>query len=263
METQTRGRTPSIVGLVPARAGSKRVKNKNIKLLAGHPVLAYTLAAARASGIFADVIVSTDSEQFADIARHYGGSVPFLRPAEFAGDRSPDIEWIEYTLGRLRDEGHAYDCFAILRPTSPFRKAATIRRAWATFLEEGERVDSLRAVEKCKQHPGKMWVVRGRRMYPLLPLGPKEQPWHSSQYPTLPEVYVQNASLEIAWSRVVFEQRTIAGDTFLPFLTEGDEGYDVNDVADWVYAEYLLAHGEATLPEVAEPPYRLPPELVG
>ena len=249
-----RERTPSIVGLIPARAGSKRVKNKNIKPLAGHPVMAYTIAAALESGIFGEVIVSTDSEQFAEIARHYGASVPFLRPDEYAGDRSPDIEWIEYTLGRLRDEGRAYECFAILRPTSPFRKAETIRRAWKTFLAE-DGVDSLRAVEKCKQHPGKMWVVRGQRMFPLLPIGPKEQPWHSSQYPTLPEVYVQNASLEIAWSRVIFENRTIAGDCYVPFITEGDEGYDVNDVADWVYAEYLLASGEASLPLVRKTAY--------
>jgi CMP-N,N'-diacetyllegionaminic acid synthase len=248
-----RERTPSIVGLIPARAGSKRVKNKNIKPLGGHPVMGYTIAAALESGVFGDVIVSTDSEQFAEIARHYGASVPFLRPDEYAGDRSPDVEWIEYTLGRLRDEGKAYDCFAILRPTSPFRKAETIRRAWDTFLAE-EGVDSLRAVEKCKQHPGKMWVVRGHRMFPLLPIGPKEQPWHSSQYPTLPEVFVQNASLEIAWSRVIFENRTIAGDCYVPFITEGDEGYDVNDVADWVYAEYLLSTGEASLPPVSAPP---------
>jgi len=248
-----RERTPSIVGLIPARAGSKRVKNKNIKPLGGHPVIAYTIAAARESGVFGDVIVSTDSEPFAEIARHYGASVPFLRPDEYAGDRSPDIEWIEYTLARLRDEGKAYDCFAILRPTSPFRKAETIRRAWDTFLAE-DGVDSLRAVEKCKQHPGKMWVVRGRRMFPLLPIGPKEQPWHSSQYPTLPEVFVQNASLEIAWSRVIFENRTIAGDSYVPFITEGDEGYDVNDVADWIYAEYLLSTGEASLPPVSAAP---------
>ena len=246
-----RERTPSIVGLIPARAGSKRVKNKNIKPLAGHPVLAYTIASALESGIFGDVVVSTDSEPFAAIARHYGAAVPFLRPDQYAGDRSPDIEWIEYTLGRLRDEGKAYDCFAILRPTSPFRKAETIQRAWQTFLAE-EGVDSLRAIEKCKQHPGKMWVVRGHRMFPLLPIGPKEQPWHSSQYPTLPEVFIQNASLEIAWSRVIFENRTIAGDSYVPFITEGDEGYDVNDVADWVYAEYMLANGEASLPPVSQ-----------
>ena len=250
----TRAAEPTIVGLIPARAGSKRVPKKNVRRLAGHPVIAYTIAAAVESGIFQSVIVSTDSEEFADIARYYGADVPFLRPPEFATDTSPDVEWIEHTLGRLRDEGRGPDCFSILRPTSPFRKAETIRRAWDAFRSQ-QGVDSLRAVEKCKQHPGKMWVVRGERMFPLLPFGPAEQPWHSSQYPSLPPVYVQNASLEIAWSRVIFEGRTIAGDVLMPFLTEGDEGYDVNDVADWVYAEYLLGTGEATLPRVPRAPY--------
>jgi CMP-N,N'-diacetyllegionaminic acid synthase len=246
---------PTIVGLIPARAGSKRIPNKNIRPLQGHPVIAYTIAAALESGIFQSVLVSTDSEQIAEVARHYGAEVPFPRPGEFATDTSPDIEWIEYTLQRLRDEGRGTDCFSILRPTSPFRKAETIRRAWQAFRQE-QGVDSLRAVEKCKQHPGKMWVIRGRRMTPLLPLGPANQPWHSSQYPSLPEVYVQNASLEIAWNRVVLEERTIAGNVLMPFLTQGDEGYDVNDVADWIYAEYLLSTGEATLPPVAQPPFQ-------
>jgi CMP-N-acetylneuraminic acid synthetase len=246
---------PTIVGLIPARAGSKRVPNKNVRPLAGHPLIAYTIAAARESGVFAAVVVSTDSEHIASVARHYGAEVPFPRPPEFAGDTSPDIEWIEHTLQRLRDEGRSYECFSILRPTSPFRKAETIRRAWSAFLD-AQGVDSLRAVERCKQHPGKMWVVRGSRMYPLLPLSPPEQPWHSSQYPSLPLVYVQNASLEIAWSRVVFEERTIAGTVLMPFLTEGDEGYDVNDLSDWLYAEHLLQAGQAALPPVPQAPWR-------
>jgi len=245
---------PSIVGLIPARAGSKRVADKNIRPLAGHPVIAYTIAAALQSEIFAAVIVSTDSPQYAEIARHYGAEVPFLRPAEFAGDLSPDIEWVEYTLRRLRDEGRSYDCFSILRPTSPFRLTETIRRAWSEFLAE-EGVDSLRAVEKCRQHPGKMWVVRGRRMLPLLPLGPAEQPWHSSQYQSLPKVYVQNASLEIARSRVVFEGRTIAGTVLMPFFTRENEGFDVNNPYDWDLAEHLVREGKARLPSIPQTPY--------
>jgi CMP-N-acetylneuraminic acid synthetase len=148
--------------------------------------------------------VSTDSEEYARIARHYGAETPFLRPAKIAGELSPDIEWVEYTLRKLGEEGRSYECFSILRPTSPFRLPETIRRAWKEFLDE-TGVDSSRAVEKCRQHPGKMWVVRGKRMMPLLPLTPSEQPWHSSQYQSLPEIYVQNASLEIAWSRIVME----------------------------------------------------------
>ena len=248
---------PTVVALIPARSGSRRIADKNVRRLGEHPAIAYTISAARQSGIFGAVVVSTDSSRYADIAQHYGASVPFLRPVEMAGDLSPDIQWVEYTLRRLRDQGQVFDCFSILRPTSPFRQAETIRRAWDTFLGE-QGVDSLRAVERCKQHPGKMWIVRGRRMLPLLPIGPPEQPWHSSQYQSLPEVYVQNASLEIAWSRVVFNERTIAGNVLIPFLTEGYEGFDLNQPDDWELAENLISSGRARLPAVVQPPY--PPQ---
>jgi len=242
-------KSPSIIALIPARFGSKRLPNKNIKLLAGHPLIAYSISSAIKSGIFDAVVVSTDEKKYADIAKRYGAEVPFLRPAEMAGDLSPDIEWVEYTLSNLQKMGRAYECFSILRPTSPFRMCETIRRAWQSFLSE-KGVDSLRAVEKCEQHPGKMWVVRGKRMVPLLPLGPPNQPWHSSQYQALPEVYVQNASLEIAWSRVVFETRTIAGNVLMPFFTEEYEGFDVNTPYDWNLAEHLVQTGKAVLPEI-------------
>jgi CMP-N-acetylneuraminic acid synthetase len=247
----------NIIALIPARSGSKRVPDKNIRPLADHPVMAYTIAAALQSDIFTDVIISTDSEKYAQVATHYGAEAPFLRPAELAGDVSPDIEWVEYTLARLRETGRDYDCFSILRPTSPFRIPQTIQRAWRAFKAESG-VDSLRAVEKCQQHPGKMWVIRANRMSPLLPLGPAEQPWHSSQYPSLPEVYVQNASLEIARSKVVFEYRTIAGNVVMPFLTEGYEGFDVNTPYDWDLAEHLVQNGEASLPTVDQEPYSGP-----
>jgi CMP-N-acetylneuraminic acid synthetase len=245
-----------VVALIPARAGSKRVPDKNIRPLAGHPLLAYTVSAALRSGIYADVIVSTDSARYADIARHYGAEVPFLRPAGLAGDGSPDIEWLSHALETLRAAGRDYDCFSILRPTSPFRTPETIRRAWQAFLAEAG-VDSLRAVEKCRQHPGKMWVVRDRRMMPLLPLTPPGQPWHSSPYHALPEVYIQNASLEIAWTRVVYEDATIAGTVLIPFLTEAYEGFDVNSEYDWNLAEHLVRSGQACLPAVTHFPYRL------
>jgi N-acylneuraminate cytidylyltransferase len=247
--------TPSIVALIPARSGSKRVPDKNIRPLAGHPLIAYSISAAIQSGVFAAVIVSTDSERYAEISRHYGAEVPFMRPAEFSGDRSPDIEWVEHTLERLASAGRAFDCFGILRPTSPFRLPETIRRAWAEFTAE-TGVDSLRAVEKCSQHPGKMWVIRGRRMLPLLPIGPADQPWHSSQYPSLPEVYVQNASLELAWSRVVLEGRTIAGHVVMPFLTRDAEGFDVNTPYDWDLAEHMVRNRSAELPRVGQPSWR-------
>src|SRR5690606_13624403 len=121
---------PSAIGLVPARSGSKRVPDKNVRRLGDHPVMAYAIATAIQSGVFETVVVSTDDERYAEIARHHGAEVPFLRPPEMATSTSPDIEWITYTLGRLEAAGREFDCFSILRPTSPFRRAETIRRAW-------------------------------------------------------------------------------------------------------------------------------------
>ncbi|GMQ86912.1 MAG: acylneuraminate cytidylyltransferase family protein [Gammaproteobacteria bacterium] len=242
------------VALIPARAGSSRVKDKNIRSLGGHPLIAYTISAARESGVFDDIIVSTDSQHYVDVAQHYGAEAPFLRPAELAGKVSPDIEWLSYTLNRLRESDREYDCFSILRPTSPFRLADTIRRAWSEFQSQ-QGIDSLRAVEKCQQHPGKMWVVQGRRMVPLLPLQVTGQPWHSSQYQSLPVVYTQNASLEIAWTRVVTETGSIAGNVLVPFFTQGHEGFDINSEYDWSLAEHLVNSGQASLPSVTSFPY--------
>lgn len=244
----------SAIALIPARAGSTRVKDKNIRPLGAHPLIAYTIAAARASGVFDAVLVSTDSKAYADVAEYYGAEVPFLRPENIAGTTSPDIEWVDFTLHRLVETGRRYDCFSLLRPTSPFRHPETIRRAWDAF-STAEGVDSLRAVELAKQHPGKMWVVNGERMSPLMPLNPEGTPWHSRQYQDLPPVYIQNASLEIADTRVVLEQNTIAGRTVMPFLTTGYEGADVNTERDWWYLEHALASGEATLPDVDRPPF--------
>jgi CMP-N,N'-diacetyllegionaminic acid synthase len=244
----------SAVALIPARAGSKRLVGKNTRPLAGHPLLAYSVTAALESGVFDAVLVSTDSPETAAAARYYGAEVPFLRPPELAVDLSPDIEWVRYTLFELQRQGRSFPIFSILRPTSPFRSASTIRRAWGQFLSD-ESLDSLRAVERCRQHPGKMWIVEGSRMRPLLAGGSANPPWHSMAYQALPPVYVQNASMELAWTRLPLEQGTIAGTTITPFLTEGYEGVDLNDARDWWYAEYLVASGAASLPVPPLPPY--------
>ena len=183
---------PTAVALIPARSGSKRIPGKNIRPLGGHPLLAYSVCAALDSGVFNAVICATDSEIYADVARHYGAEVPSLRPSAISGEKSPDIEWVQWALAALQAQGRHFDAFSILRPTSPFRLPTTIRRAWDAFTRE-PRADSLRAVEKCRQHPGKMWVIRGHRMIPVMPFSNGATPWHSSQYAALPEIYVQNA----------------------------------------------------------------------
>ncbi|WP_374615165.1 acylneuraminate cytidylyltransferase family protein [Sphingorhabdus sp.] len=244
------------IAFIPARAGSKRVPNKNIRVLRGHPMLAYSIRAAIDSCVFDAVVCATDSPLYADIARHYGAEVPFLRAAEISGDKSPDIEWVVWMLSELGKQGRHYEVFSILRPTSPFRLPETIQRAWQAFSAD-PGADSLRAVEKCKQHPGKMWVIRGRRMLPVMPFTKGGTPWHSSQYAALPEIYAQDASLEIAWSRIALEQNTIAGEAIIPFVSQGFEGFDINEPEDLLLADHYLAAGEIRLPDIKIPPYAI------
>jgi CMP-N,N'-diacetyllegionaminic acid synthase len=244
---------PRSVAFVPARSGSARVPGKNVRPLAGHPLLAYAIETAFQSGVFDRVVVSTDSEEIADVARWYGADVPFLRRGEYATAVSPDIEWLRYTLERLDDR---YEVFAIVRATNPFRGPDAVQRGLEQLLATPE-ADSLRAVELVKQHPGKMWLLdeRGKTMRPLLDQAHLDVAWHAGQYQALPEVYVQNSALEMAWTRVVSETGTREGRVVAPFFTEGYEGFNVDDEEDWERAERLVEAGAASLPAVGRPPY--------
>jgi CMP-N-acetylneuraminic acid synthetase len=244
---------PSAVAFVPARSGSERVPQKNVRPLAGHPLLAYAIETAVRSDGFARVVVSTDSEEIAEVARWYGADVPFLRPPEYATSTSPDIEWLRFTLGALNEH---YELFALIRATNPFRGPDTVHRGLAQFLATPD-ADSLRAVELVKQHPGKTWVLDedGRTMRPLLDQTHLEVAWHAGQYQALPPVYIQNSALEIAWTRTVTETGTREGNVVAPFLTSGYEGFNVDDEEDWEQAERLVASGAAVLPMVARPPH--------
>jgi N-acylneuraminate cytidylyltransferase len=233
------------VALIPARGGSVRVPGKNIRSLAGRPLLAYSIGSARESGVFADVIVSTDSAEIASVAAEYGAAVPGLRDAALATATSADVEWVVSVM-KGRDE----EAFAILRPTSPFRSADTIRRAWRRFLEFGQHIDSMRAVEPVRQHPGKMWILEDDVMRPLLDQGSGTAPYHSSQMAALPQIWVQNSSLEIAWSRVLRGIPSIAGERIAPFFTEGYEGLTIDYPEDFDRAERLVRDGFARLPVV-------------
>jgi CMP-N,N'-diacetyllegionaminic acid synthase len=240
---------PSVLALIPARSGSERVPGKNVRRLARHPLIAYAIASARQARIFDRVVCSTDSTEIAEIARRYGADVPFLRPAELATATSPDIEWIADTLSRLEEH---YDLFAIVRATNPFRGPDAFRRGLEQLLATPE-ADSIRAVERVKQHPGKMWLIEGKTMRPLLDQSHLDVAWHAGQYQALPQVYVQNSALEIAWTRVVSQTGTREGRVVAPFLTTGYEGFNIDDEDDWERARRLLAAGEATLPDVKQP----------
>jgi CMP-N,N'-diacetyllegionaminic acid synthase len=240
---------PSAIALIPARSGSERVRDKNVRSLAGHPLLAYAIASARQAGIFDRIVCSTDSGKIAEVAQRYGADIPFLRPTELATSTSPDIEWITHTLAQLDEH---YDLFAIVRATNPFRGPDVLQRGFEQLLATPE-ADSIRAVELVKQHPGKMWVLEGKTMRPLLDQSHLETAWHAGQYQALPEIYVQNSSLEIAWTRVVSQTGTREGRVVAPYLTSGYEGFNIDDEDDWDRARRLLDAGEVALPEVERP----------
>jgi CMP-N,N'-diacetyllegionaminic acid synthase len=246
---------PTAVALIPARSGSERVPGKNIRRLARHPLIAYAIATARQAGIFDRVVCSTDSTEIAEVARRYGAEVPFLRPAEYATATSPDIEWITDLLERLDER---YDLFAIVRATNPFRGPGAFRRGLEQLLATPE-ADSIRAVERVKQHPGKMWVIEGKTMRPLLDQSHLDVAWHAGQYQALPEIYVQNSALEIAWTRVVSQTGTREGRVVAPFRTTGHEGFNVDDEEDWERAKALVENGAATLPSVERATRPYPP----
>jgi CMP-N,N'-diacetyllegionaminic acid synthase len=248
---------PTGLAIVPARSGSERVPGKNIRPLVGHPLLAYAIATACQAGLFERVVVSTDSPEIAAIARHYGAEAPFLRPAEYSTSTSPDIEWIEHALGQIEGE---YDILAFVKCTNPFRGPEAVRRGWQQFLATPE-ADSLRAVERVRQHPGKMWLLSedGRTMRPLLEQSQLSVAWHAGQLQALPPVYVQNSALELVWTRVVRDTRTREGKVIAPFLTEGYEGFNIDYESDWRLAEELVASGRAALPAIEQDPF--PPSL--
>jgi CMP-N,N'-diacetyllegionaminic acid synthase len=245
---------PSAVALIPARSGSERVRDKNVRPIGGHPLLAYAVATALQAGVFQRVVCSTDSGKIAEVAQRYGADVPFLRPAEFATSTSPDIDWITYTLRELDEH---YDLFGIVRATNPFRGPDAFLRGVRQLLATPE-ADSIRAVELVKQHPGKMWVVEGKTMRPLLDQSQLDVAWHAGQYQALPPMYVQNSALEIAWTRVVSQTGTREGKVIAPFFTRGHEGFNIDDEEDWARARELVESGAVSLPDVERMPRPYP-----
>lgn len=235
-----------IVALIPARYGSKRVRGKCWKDLGGRPLIGYTLEAAHKSQCFDRIIVATDhpGHDSGVYWTEYGNYDIFHR--DEVPDDQPDIVWVKQVLEHVE-----CDAFAILRPTSPFRRHDTIWRAYEQF--KTAKCSSLRAVERVKQHPGKMWQwpTGEREMKPLIGSAwpsyyPAEfhagtTPWHSQPTQKLPTVYVQNSSLEIAWRWCVDIFGTISGPKVAPFFTTGDEGFSIDYPEDWARAEQMVA----------------------
>jgi CMP-N-acetylneuraminic acid synthetase len=235
------------IALIPARSGSKRAPGKNVRLLDGKPLIAYTILAAQEAAIFNEIIVSTDSSQYMEIAVQFGVKKKQLRPASLASDSSPDIEWVKHAISNLIPEAQEMDRLCILRPTSPLRTGKTIRSAMEVFAGS-PWASSLRALQNVTEHPGKMWRVDENHLAsPFLSQEDQLIPMHSRPTQSLEPLFVQNASLEITTIASVRKTDSIAGNSVMAFSMPEFEGLDVNSDIDFEFLEYLISSGKVRL----------------
>lgn len=210
---------PEILALIPARGGSKSIPRKNLLVLAGKPLIAYSIEQARASRWITRVVVSTDDDEIAAVAREHGAEVPFRRPAALAQDHSTDLEVFRHALSTLdAAEGYGCECVVHLRPTGPVRQVARIDEAIERFLQHPE-ADSLRSVTWPEHTPYKMWRIDAGYLAPLLAVEGVAEP-HSQPRQRLPEIFWQNGYVDIVRPRVILEDGLMAGRRILPFVMD-------------------------------------------
>ena len=230
--------TDAVLALIPARSGSKSIPHKNIRTFAGKPLLAHSILQARACPAVSRVIVSTDSEHYAAIARDYGADVPFLRPAEISGDASTDLEVFQHALRWLaaREDGVPGLCLH-LRPTHPNRRVTDITAA-IEMLRAHAEWDSIRSVVPTPETPFKMWFREDDgQLRPVIQTTIPEA--HSRPRQSLPATFLQNASIDVIRSQTILEHHSIAGARIGSFLMT--QFHDIDTPDQFVAAETTFA----------------------
>lgn len=216
----------SIIAIIPARSGSKGVPNKNIKMLGGLPLLSYSIIAAKMMPSVSRVIVSTDSIQYAEIAKKYGAEVPFLRPTEISGDRSSDFDLFLHALNWFKDnEKLTPEYFLHLRPTTPLRDPKIMEEAVKLFMENKDQATSLRSGHIASESPFKWFLKDGDNYFQGIreDLTPEKVNLPRQNFPS---VYIPDGYIDILKSSVIFNTGTLHGDKMLvfesPFCVEVD-----------------------------------------
>jgi YrbI family 3-deoxy-D-manno-octulosonate 8-phosphate phosphatase len=233
-----------ILAIIPARGGSKSIPRKNIRPLAGHPLIAYSIAAALGSQSVTRTIVSTDDEEIAAVARQYGAETPFLRPAEFAQDQTTDFPVFQHALQYLSEhEGYFPEMVIQLRPTSPIRPPDCVDAA-VKILREHPEADSVRGVVPAGQNPFKMWrFTEAGQMVPLLSVPGIAEPYNAPRQ-ALPAAYWQTGHIDAFWSKTVYEHGSLSGKVIFPLLLDPRYTIDIDTLKDWKRAEDLISQGE-------------------
>jgi len=226
-----------IIAIIPARGGSKGVPRKNIKNLGGFPLIAYSIAAAKLSKKIDRVIVSTDSEEFAEIARKFGAEVPFMRPAELAKDKSPDDDWVLHALDWMQKNEDGTPKYIVhLRPTTPLRNPEDIDSA-IERLEKNPNATSLRSGYEMNESPYKLFGIENEYFTGLFPDDPRPEYWNLPRQ-TFPPVHQPDGYVDILITNFVLKNKRIHGDKILSFVSQ-DTG-EIDKEQDFEFIEYNL-----------------------
>jgi YrbI family 3-deoxy-D-manno-octulosonate 8-phosphate phosphatase len=239
-------KTPQVLAIVHARGGSKSLPRKNIRRLHGHPLAAYSIASGLAARSVSRVIMSTDDEEIADIARQYGAEVPFMRPAELASDTAPDYPLFDHALTWLREnENYVPDIVVQLRPTTPFRPKGMIDEAVA-ILQSDPAADCVRGVTIPKQTPYKMWRP-GANGY-ILPLIDTDfvEPYNMPRQ-KLPTAYFQTGHVDVIRTTTITQKKSLTGDLVRPIMLDPNYSVDIDTLADFELAERALEQKQLSI----------------
>ena len=228
-----------VLGIIPARGGSKAIPDKNIVLICGKPLICYTIEAAQKSRLLTRCIVSTDSEKIADVCRKAGADIPFMRPSELAGDDAPTLPVLLHALDALQE---AYDAVMILQPTSPLRLTLDIDNS-IDLLSNNSYADSVISVVKVgDHHPARMkFIEKGYLMDP-----PFAEAFEGQRRQDLHPCYLRNGAIYLTRTKVMREQRTLKGERCLAYVMPEDRSVNIDSHLDVKMAQTLILEaGEA------------------
>jgi N-acylneuraminate cytidylyltransferase len=240
-----------VLAIIPARGGSKGIPRKNIRDFAGFPLIAYSIKAATQSQLVTRVIVSTDDEEIATVAREYGAETPFLRPSEFAEDNTTDLPVFKHALTWLEEhEDYHPDVVVQLRPTSPIRPVNCVDDAVRTLLDHPD-ADSVRGVVESAQNPYKMWRVDAKSGYmaPLIGVEGIPEAFNAPRQ-KLPLVYWQTGHVDAIRSEVILNRNSMSGTVIMPLIIDTRFTVDIDTPADWIQAERMVKDGNL---EIVDP----------
>lgn len=230
-----------VIAIIPARGGSKGIPNKNLQLVKGHALLAWSIAAAKATKKINRIIVSTDSDEIAKVAKSYGAEVPFMRPAAFAADNSRDIRFLQHALNwMIEHERITPEFWVQLRPTSPLRTGELIDKA-ILQMRNNENADSLRVVTKAPITPYKMWTLdENQKLNPLLKMENVAEPYNEPRQ-SLPVIHWQIGTLDVIRSRTLLEQDSVSGRNILGLEVPQNWALDIDTPEDLAHAATALS----------------------